>query len=191
MGTERAWLAPLLALAFAAGCSGEAPIDTGPRFEAAGDGCVADLETGLMWESKTLDGGLHDARATYSWYSEDRRANMSEPGIAAGGSCGLERCDTAAFVAAVNEAGLCGHHDWRMPTQGELLSLAVSRGGPHGHSLDPGHFAGTPAVEFWTGATFRLYPEAAWAVDAGTGLDRADLKSAAKPVRLVRPFTSP
>lgn len=183
------WIAgvgALLVLGPLAACNQEPPVETGPRFTQVAGGCVHDRRTGLVWERKSGTGGLHDAAATYTWFSPDRRVNMSEPGTRAGGRCALDTCDTESFVAAVNAAGLCGWHDWRMPAHEETITLAVSRGGPHGNALDPDHFHDTPPAEFWTGTTFRMYPDSAWAFDTRTGLDRADLKSVAKPVRLVR-----
>jgi hypothetical protein len=44
------------------GCPGP-----GPRLVDNGDGTVTDNETGLMWEQKTDDGGIHDATNRYSW----------------------------------------------------------------------------------------------------------------------------
>ncbi|CAK0762548.1 hypothetical protein CCP4SC76_3690028 [Gammaproteobacteria bacterium] len=65
---------------------------TTPKSGATPHPCVRDNVTGLMWEVKTADGGLHDKDKTYTW-------------------------DNApSYVAAVNTAGLCGYDDWRLPT---------------------------------------------------------------------------
>jgi hypothetical protein len=68
------------------------------------DECVKDDFTGLMWEGKTIS-GLRSATNTYTNY-EDGRVN-----------------DTSEYVNAVNQFGLCGHSDWRMPTFDELFSI--------------------------------------------------------------------
>ena len=36
-------------------------------FTDNGDGTITDNNTGLMWEKKTLDGGLHDKEKTLRW----------------------------------------------------------------------------------------------------------------------------
>jgi len=36
-------------------------------FHDNGDGTITDQNTGLMWEQKIFDGGLHDAAATFRW----------------------------------------------------------------------------------------------------------------------------
>lgn len=67
--------------------------------------CVLDRVTGLMWEMKTADGGLHDGLRTYT--------NLGN------GDSG----DVSDFMQAVNAAGLCGHQDWRVPSRMELQSI--------------------------------------------------------------------
>ena len=73
--------------------------------------CVKDNVTGLMWEVKTNDGGLHDKNETYTWYNPDNSAN--------GGGAGTENGDndTDSFVVNTNARGLCGANDWRMPAR--------------------------------------------------------------------------
>ena len=80
----------------------------------AGDQCVTDDVTGLMWEVKTLDGGLRDARNLYTNYS----AAYNQGGNYRAAT------DASGFADAVNSAGLCGFNDWRLPGADELLSLA-------------------------------------------------------------------
>lgn len=189
--------AALLAV-LAAGCA-PAPVPAdGDRFvmlDASGqpmqraDGgqhCVLDSRTQLTWEVKRSAEGLHHRAHTFSWYSTDKQLHMSEPGLEGGGQCPLERCDTEAMVAAVNAAGLCGHHDWRLPSRDEIVTLGNRRQIGPGIAMDRRFFSDSLAAEYWAGTTFRLYPKSAWAFDTRTGLDRADLKSVAKPVRLVR-----
>lgn len=82
--------------------------------------CVQDDFTGLMWEVKTNDGGLHDKDWTYTWYNSTGTNDGGSAGTSGGGSCGGTvpgGCDTEHFVAAANSAGLCGYSDWRMPTE--------------------------------------------------------------------------
>jgi hypothetical protein len=147
--------------------------------------CVLDGRTGLLWEVKQAAAGLHRHDATYTWHSTDATEHGGEAGIAAGGACDLPRCDTEAFVAAVNVAGLCGRHDWRMPSRDEALSVMdITRIGK-GPVLDPRYFPGALEAEYWTATTFRLYPQGAWATDNVYAQDRVDWKYTAKHVRLV------
>ena len=87
--------------------------------------CVQDNVTGLIWEVKTNDGGLHDRDDRYSWY--DGASGSSDTG---GDSCyGYQaddtatHCNTEAFVDRVNAVGMCGAKDWRLPSLEELRSI--------------------------------------------------------------------
>jgi hypothetical protein len=156
-----------------------------PRATTGGHHCVLDLRTRLVWEIKQAE-GLHASDQTYTWYASSKPAHMGEPGEQAGGRCNLDRCDTERFVEAVNAEGYCGASDWRLPTREEVITIGDRRHIDQGIALDPQHFPETFPGEHWTGTTFRMYPKTAWAFDARTALDRADWKTAAKPVRLVR-----
>lgn len=85
--------------------------------------CVKDNVTGLIWEIKTRDRGLHHKDWSYSWYDPDSTKNAGNAGFQDGGDCSGSRCDTSGYVAAVNAVGWCGAKDWRMPDIKELMSL--------------------------------------------------------------------
>lgn len=100
---------------------------TGP----AGRRCSRDERTGLTWEVKRSDGGLHDRRWTYTPYDGNPATNGGYAGYrdTTSGKCvrALMRggsCNTEAYVEAVNTAALCGHRDWRLPTYIELAGVA-------------------------------------------------------------------
>ena len=156
-----------------------------PQPAAGEHHCVLDGRTGLLWEVKRAEPGLHDRDALFSWYHDERAENLGEPGLMGGGSCSLERCDTAAFVEAVNAAGLCGRDDWRMPSRDEALTILDRTRIGKGPTLDPVYFPAAVEAEFWTGSSFRMYPQGAWAVDTIYALDRVDEKTDPKRVRLV------
>jgi len=153
--------------------------------------CVLDRRTGLMWEVKRAEPGLHYHENSYTWFSTDRDLHMTEPGTPRGGTCDASACDTEGFVAAVNEDRLCGYSDWYLPSRDELMTLGDSRLVGTGLVIERAFFPHARAREFWTAETFRLYPDSAWIVNAGHGLDRVDLKKQPKAVRLVRRHQAP
>lgn len=102
-----------------------------PTREVAAWQCTRDVTTGLEWEVKTTDGGLRDRRWTYTPYDGNPETNGGYAGYrdTTSGHCIRERmrgasCNTEAYVEAVNAEGLCGHHDWRLPTYMELAAVA-------------------------------------------------------------------
>jgi len=146
--------------------------------------CVRDNHTGLVWEVKTTDGGLHDQSNTYSWYNPDMTANGGEPGTQDGGSCTGSDCDTHGFAQTVNQETLCGGSDWRLPTKMELISI-VHRGRVN-PSIDANYFPNTPASDFWSARPSPGNTGVAWLQHFGTGSDGTNAKSNNHRVRLVR-----
>lgn len=146
--------------------------------------CVKDNVTGLIWEIKTNDQGLHDQHWTYSWHEPDNSKNGGGAGLANGGDCGAtSQCDTLAYIQAVNTVGWCGAHDWRLPTVDELLGLSVlDRINP---ALDTRYFPNTPNTWFWS-ATAAGIKEYAWYVFANYGLLSWNGKDQKGLIRLVR-----
>ena len=90
--------------------------------------CVRDNATGLIWEKKVKEGGLRSQNWTYmntsnmgSYDPRDEADNgiCKESAIDGDGIY----CDTEGYVAAVNENGLCGASDWRMPLLQSILFI--------------------------------------------------------------------
>lgn len=153
--------------------------------------CVRDNVTGLIWELKTDDGGLHDVDNTYSWVLSTTSTEAQNDGA----SCTISNCNTAAFVAAVNAEGLCGFYDWRMPTHNELMSI-MHFGESGGNFVDTNYFPfntpdATVPTWYWTsiqnvdGASGDTLQNS-WAIDFSSGNDNFLLKSTENYVRLVR-----
>jgi hypothetical protein len=154
---------------------------------ATGWGCVHDGVTGLTWEVKTTDGGLHDWTWTYSWYNSDPAVNGGDPGTPSGGSCNATvaaGCDTEKFVNAVNAAGWCGYTDWRMPTVDELISIV--KYGTTNPAIPVAWFPNTQSNLFWSGSPIALGSLVARLVSFSNGSDNIDYKSSSSFVRLVR-----
>ncbi|MFA9461037.1 DUF1566 domain-containing protein [Thiohalorhabdus sp. Cl-TMA] len=147
--------------------------------------CVRDNVTGLMWEGKTDDGGLRDKDHTYTWYSPDGDTNGGSAGTQDGGTCagGID-CDTESYVAEVNNAALCGHSDWRMPTPAELASIVDNS--TIGPAVDTGYFPHTAASNYWSASPYAGNSSYAWDVYFFSGLVGNNFKGDANGVRLVR-----
>ena len=158
--------------------------------------CVLDGNTARMWEVKSNDGGLRDRTWRYTWFNSSGINDGGAPGAENGGSCSGSGCNTEAYVAAVNAAGLCGFSDWRLPTREETLSLDINF--PGGRGLDDNYFpfarasilnfwwTGTPAVVFGGGDdTFPV--DQAWGAFIRDEIDlNPYIKSTENHVRLVR-----
>jgi hypothetical protein len=82
--------------------------------------CTKDNNTGLIWEIKTDDdNSLRDKDLTYNWWNPNRDGKY---GQYKGTQSGSGR-DTYFYAKLVNEQGLCGKKDWRLPTMAELSKL--------------------------------------------------------------------
>ncbi|MGC0153391.1 cytochrome c peroxidase [Chromobacterium vaccinii] len=79
-------------------------------------GCVDDRRTGLSWEAKTETGLRSRWHSYYASASRQiERPAQCEPG--------QEDCLAVTYVEAVNQQKLCGHDDWRLPSERELKTL--------------------------------------------------------------------
>lgn len=135
--------------------AGEGTICDNPRFGVNGDGTVLDRLTGLQWEIKTDDGGIHDKDDLHTW---------SAAGSAADGTA------YATFLATLN-GGTCfaGQCDWRLPTRAELLTiLAEGYYCSANPCIDPS-FGPTIGAGYWTSTTSASFPPFAWVVDFVSG----------------------
>ena len=133
--------------------------------------CVKDNLSGLWWEVKTADAGattLHSQDNFYTWYNPDFKDNGGSVGVInGGGSCYGSLCDTKAFVDAVNQQGLCGKNDWRLPTLHELMSLVdnsqfATTANPA--SINYSYFPNTPAADFWTSTPRAIGSNDSWSI---------------------------
>jgi hypothetical protein len=141
-------------------------------------GCTRDEVTRLLWETKTGSGHRAGSRA-YTFYSSEY-----DPDGQYGGPD-----DLTGFLASVNEAGLCGSHDWRLPRPTELMGL-VDMAVIIPPAVDERFFPHTQPNFYWGAGRalgLQLEKELAWGSDFffGLGAISAQFRSGARPVRLV------
>jgi hypothetical protein len=168
--------------------------DSGPgyaihdtKYKTTPEGCVEDTATGLVWEVKSDQPGLHDWRNTYSWYNpEQAHGELDYRGTSDGGECADSACDTWEYVIAVNQAGLCAHSDWRMPSRDELNSISDLRKAVSPPTANMDYFPHMQTQEYWSAHDYSFQPDAAWGWSFQFGHDRVDWKRSPKLVRLVR-----
>lgn len=150
-------------------------------------GCTRDNVTGLLWEAKiNHSGALRHQGNTYTWHDPDTATNGGDAGVADGGDCSGSACDTAAFVAAVNQDGLCGQQNWRLPSLHELHAIQARTPQPASGSPLPGeHFPNVPRSSLWSAASSAATPSRAWFLSflSSTTYDRD--KDGARAVMLV------
>ena len=87
-------------------------------------------------------------------------------------------------AAEVNQVGLCGHRDWRVPNIDELKSLVKKGAGSP--SIDAAYFPNTPASYFWSSSPDADFSSFAWSINFYNGSDGNSYKYSAEYVRLVR-----
>lgn len=160
--------------------------------------CVVDSSTGLVWEVKSAEGGLHYNGNKVSWYYPE----LSHSGVFPGrpspedGTCGHSEsendpktggsapCNTRDFEANVNQKLLCGYSDWRVPSAIELESLVDSeRKAP---AIDTNYFPGTQNGYYWTTSSYAYDDRSSWAISFVGGVKNDQEKKLGRYIRLVR-----
>ena len=154
-----------------------------PNYSDLGNGVVRDNVTGRYWEVKrNMDGAQNyadprDADNTYTWCDTNPATNGGDEG-----TCGDH--DTMDFIAGLNDMGLGGYHDWRMPSFDELRSIVDY--GRYNPAINTTFFPNTVASYYWSATTFANYPDGAWFVNFYYGNDDYYYKSNNYYVRAVR-----
>ncbi len=150
--------------------------------------CAQDTWTGLTWEVKTGQPGLHASANTYTWYDpeESWKGELDYRGTPDGGACTNSVCDTAGFVLEVNKLELCSFSDWRMPSRDELGSISDPRITETPPTINIRHFPFTQSGEYWSANDYQFQYDTAWVWGFHNGLDRVEWKNSPRFVRLVR-----
>ncbi len=147
------------------------------RFVSNGDGTVTDNLTGLQWEQKTDDAGLHDKDNFYTWTDNGDANNTDADGTA-----------YSTFLAALNGGGcFAGQCDWRLPT---LLELQTILSEPFAcvtsPCVDQTKFGPTSPDAYWSATTLAGAPDFAWLILFANGNVFFNGKFILRPVRAVR-----
>ena len=142
--------------------------------------CVKDNHTGLVWEVKTTDGGIHDKGKKYRWggLTAQGRDHLNKEG---------EYYDVWAWNTLVedsNNDGFCGFTTgWRVPNRHELRSI-VHLGGTN-LTIDTAYFPNT-ALKVWSSSPYVSNSKVAWYVSFDYGKTDYLYRMYNLQVRLVR-----
>ena len=140
--------------------------------------CVQDNVTGLIWEVKTDDGGIHDKYNTYRW------GGVSAIGKDSPNREGNYYDDWDVLVNGANSTKLCGFDDWRVPDIEELRSIVdYSRINP---SIDADYFPNTLSSRYWSASPNANYSNYAWRLNFNYGYGGYGSRNGNYHVRLVR-----
>ncbi len=165
--------------------------DYGNEKEGTKWSCVQDNHTGFMWEIKTTT-GLHNYLDVYSWYNTDDTTNGGADGEGSvATTCdGYDEndsttyCNTQAFVARVNTAGLCGYKDWRLPSLGVLHGIVdYSKANP---AIDTTYYPNVESINYWSSSAYAYSSSYAWFVNFDSGYGSDFFRNYGYGVRLVR-----
>lgn len=141
--------------------------------DASSWSCVRDNVTGLVWEAKTEDGGIHDKNNRYRW-----------GGIGADSYGDSFYDDWDSLVNGSNSETLCGYSDWRVPRIEELKGIVnFSQFEP---ATDSHYFPNIPALTFWSSSAYAGHSDYAWYVAFRYGQSDHFFRSGNRRVVLVR-----
>jgi hypothetical protein len=146
-----------------------------------GDGTITDNNTGLMWEKKGDNGGLHDKDNGYYWSGTGTQETI---------------WDWLDDVNAEGGTGFAGYNDWRIPNAKELQTLVHFQSSPpttpaafHNNCV-PGATvltgSCTATSNYWSSTTWVRSTSMAWGVTFYEALLQAYDKASTPKVRAVR-----
>lgn len=170
--------------AYGSGSDGSVRTGRSRAYRDNGDGTISDLRTGLVWEKKSDDGGIHDKDNRYVW------GELSPP-------YAMNGAMVSELLAGLNTPPcFASHCDWRIPNEAELHSLSdIETDGLAANAIFH-----TPCVAdcsvmdcscmattyTWSSTTRADFPERAWAVSFRDGEVGHWSKDQAYAVQVVR-----
>lgn len=151
--------------------------------------CVLDNQSGLIWEVKTREPGLHNIDNTYTWYDSNPATNGGWAGKMDGGVCSGSACDTESYIKAFNARKFCGYTDWYLPSRFELNTIVDANVFFPGPTLPKAYFPEAKGTPYWTDTTFKTRRAGAWVWRFDQGSDYVEEKSVPLSVRLTHATT--
>lgn len=149
-------------------------------------GCSLDRDSGLIWEVKT-EQGLRSQEHTYTWLGHNGNGEvmgMEGHGKSCANTLNGKPCNTTNYVTAINQAGLCGARDWRLPSREELEELVdYDQSNP---AIAPDYFPNTPSLAVWSGSADPYVAGFAWLVHFTSGYSFSYNTENELRIRLVR-----
>lgn len=128
----------------------------GTRFTVSGD-CVTDNLTGLVWTKN----GNHPGRL-------------------------LDWKESIDYITSINNTGICGYKDWRLPNINEIESLVNSGVTNPAEWLNKQGFYDVQSSAYCSSTTYSPDSDYAWCIDMWNGIVKSGLKTELKYVWPVR-----
>jgi Protein of unknown function (DUF1566)/FG-GAP-like repeat len=135
--------------------------------------CVRDNVTGLIWEGKEASGTRaggnvytnYDSTTQAQKWNGSANVNPTQADIDAA-------TNSVGYKNWVNNAGLCGFNDWRLPTVDELETVVDAGKASPGPTIGANWFPNTQGSWYWTSDAYVDDSGYAWIVyfsDGGVG----------------------
>ncbi|MCX8519953.1 MAG: DUF1566 domain-containing protein, partial [Rhodoferax sp.] len=115
--------------------------------------CVKDNSTGRIWEGKNPVGSSSRLGTTKYTNLNSTEVAQKFDGyklVLATEDDLIAPTNSLGYVKLVNESGLCGYTDWRLPTLEELQAIVDANQNP---KIDSTWFPNTQANSYWTSTT--------------------------------------